>query len=83
MKLVNILLKKSIINARIALFYFLFKVNFKEYWNSTDLDKYRTTEDYCFATWEACKKEVLKLIEEEMDNDWSLVGVTERIRKEL
>lgn len=38
-------------------------MNFKDYWNYQDLDKYRTTEDYCSATWDACKQEVLKILE--------------------
>ncbi len=38
-------------------------MTFKQYWNSQDLDKYRTTEDYCAATWNACKQEVLKILQ--------------------
>lgn len=26
-------------------------MNFKEFWNKNYLDRYRTTEDYCFASW--------------------------------
>lgn len=45
-------------------------MNFKDYWNSLDLDKYRTTEDYCWATWEACKKETNIELQEMSDNAW-------------
>lgn len=39
-------------------------MNFKQFWNTQELDKYRSTEDYCFGTWEACKREILEILEQ-------------------
>jgi hypothetical protein len=39
-------------------------MNFQQYWNSQDLDKYRSTEDYCRASWNTCKLEILKTLEQ-------------------
>ena len=48
-------------------------MTFTEYWNSTDLDKYRTTEDYCFGAWNGgmteMKTRVLKLLEENKETE--------------
>ena len=70
-------------------------MNFKEFWNTQELDKYRTTEDYCLATWNECKSNVLNILRQNIclplnfgdsnmetrDDEYIDIDVIEKIEK--
>ena len=47
-------------------------------------EPHRSIKTDCIIGWNACKKEVLKILENEMDKeDWSLATATQNIREKI
>lgn len=69
-------------------------MNFKEFWYQDEqFEVFRTTEDYCCGAWDACKNEIIKLLEENKELEavsqngkkvYKIYGnVIEKIRKNI